>query len=460
MSSQYSKYIRFVHFFGDLILINISFVCAYVYKFKEINFELLHGRYFSLLLFFNLAWIISAVSSKIYDLTRVMHFDQIVKIVLKGISVHLMLITAFVVLRKAHYYSREHFLVFYAFFGVLLFIWRFIMNMALKSYRKSGHNFRRVVIVGLGNSSLELSNFFNTHLEWGYKFEGFFDNETEHNKEMLKGSVDDLPAFVLENKIDEIFCSLEDLTKDEVKQIIEFADNNFIRLKILPDYGGFMYRKINIDFYDNMPVMTFRKMPLDELVNKATKRAFDIVFSALTIIFILSWLFPIIAILIRMSSKGPIFFKQKRSGKNNNDFWCYKFRSMYVNNEADKLQAKRGDSRITPIGAILRKTSIDEFPQFLNVFWGNMSVVGPRPHMVKHTEEYAQVIDKYMVRHFVKPGITGLAQAKGFRGETSGEQMMKNRVRLDLIYIENWSLWFDIKIILLTIKASFKGDAF
>lgn len=460
MTSHYSKYIRFIHFAGDITLLNISFIGAYLYKFGAINHELLHGRYLSLLLFFNLAWIISAFSGKIYDLNRVIHFDRIVRIVLKGVSVHLLLITAFVVLRKAHYYSREHFLVFYFAFGCLLFFWRLVMNITLKSYRKSGYNFRRVVIVGLGNASLELSQFFNKHPEWGYKFEGFFDNETEFDHDMLKGSVDDLPQYVIDNNVDEIYCSLEDLTKEEVRQIIEFADNNFIRLKILPDYGGFMYRKVNIDFYDNMPVMTFRKIPLDEMVNRVVKRAFDVFVSIFAIVFILSWLFPIIALLIRLNSKGPIFFKQKRSGKNNSDFWCYKFRSMYVNKDSDKIQATRGDSRITPIGAFIRKTSIDELPQFWNVLLGDMSVVGPRPHMIKHTEEYSQVIDKYMVRHFVKPGITGLAQAKGFRGETSDSQMMKNRVRLDLIYIENWSLWFDIKIILLTIRAAFKGDAF
>lgn len=460
MTPQYSKYIRVVHFLGDIALLNISFVGAYLYKFRGIDYALMHGQYLSLLLFFNLAWIIAALSSRIYDLNRVMHFDQIVRIVFKGVFVHLMFVTAFVVLRKAHYYSREHFLLFYAGFGLLLFLWRLTMNMALKSYRKSGHNFRKVVIVGLGNASYELSHFFNTHPEWGYKFEGFFDNETDHDRGMLKGSIDELPNYVIENNIDEIYCSLEDLTKEEVKQIIEFADNNFIRLKILPDYGGFMYRKINIDFYDNMPVMSFRKMPLDELANRILKRTFDIVVSTLVIIFILSWLFPIIALLIRINSPGPVFFKQKRSGINNTDFWCFKFRSMYVNQDADKLQAKKGDSRITPIGAFIRKTSIDEFPQFINVLLGDMSIVGPRPHMVKHTEQYSQVIDKYMVRHFVKPGITGLAQAKGYRGETSDSQMMKNRVRLDLIYIENWTLWFDVKIILLTIKVAFKGDAF
>lgn len=459
MNSQYSKYIRFIHFVGDILLLNFAFVGAYFYKFKVLDNNLLHGQYFTLALFFNLAWILSSVLGKIYDLNRMMHFDQILKIVFNGVLVHIMLVAAYILLRKANYYSREHFILFYVSFSFMIFLWRLVMNIALKSYRKSGHNFRNVVIVGLGNASLELANYFTKHPEWGYRFQGFFDNETDLDRNMLKGSVDDLSQFVLENKIDEIYCSLEDLTKEEVRQIIEFADNNFIRLKILPDYGGFMYRKVNIDFYDNMPVMSFRKMPLDEIANRFIKRTFDIIVSILTIVFILSWLFPIIAFLIKINSPGPVFFRQKRSGKNNSDFWCYKFRSMYVNKDADKLQATRGDSRITPIGAFIRKTSIDELPQFYNVLMGDMSVVGPRPHMVKHTEEYSQVIEKYMVRHFVKPGITGLAQAKGFRGETSESQMMKNRVRLDLIYIENWTLWFDIKIILLTIKSAIKADA-
>lgn len=460
MNSQYSKYIRFFNFVADLVFLNTSFISAYYFKFKVIDYPLLHGQYLSLLLFFNFAWIVSAIAGNIYDFNRVVRFDEILKTVLKSIFIHLMFVTAFVVLRKAEYYSREHFILFYMIFCFFVFLWRIIVTLSIKSYRKSGHNFKRIIVVGLGQTSLEFSHQITKHPEWGYRFDGFFDNETDLDRKLLNGSVEDVPSFVLSHGIDEIYCSLEDLTKEEIRHIIEFADNHFIRLKILPDYGGFMYRKVNIDFYDNMPVMSFRKMPLDDVANRFVKRLFDIVVSFLTIIFILSWLFPIIALLIRLNSAGPVFFRQKRSGKNNNDFWCYKFRSMYVNKEADKVQATRGDSRITPIGAFIRKTSIDEFPQFLNVLMGDMSIVGPRPHMVKHTEQYSQVIEKYMVRHFVKPGITGLAQAKGFRGETRDSQMMKNRVRLDLIYIENWSLWFDVKIILLTIKGVFKGNAF
>jgi putative colanic acid biosysnthesis UDP-glucose lipid carrier transferase len=178
----------------------------------------------------------------------------------------------------------------------------------------------------------------------------------------------------------------------------------------------------------------------------------------MVIIFILSWLFPVLALIIAIQSPGPIFFKQKRTGKDNIDFWCLKFRSMYVNKDSDRIQARFGDARITPIGRIIRKTSIDEFPQFFNVLFGNMSIVGPRPHMLRHTEEYSQIIKKYMVRHFVKPGITGLAQVKGFRGETTDPKMMHGRVKFDIFYIENWSFILDIKIIVLTVLNIVKGE--
>jgi len=171
---------------------------------------------------------------------------------------------------------------------------------------------------------------------------------------------------------------------------------------------------------------------------------------------IFSWLYPLVALLIKLDSKGPVLFKQYRTGKGNNDFMCYKFRTMHINNHVESKQATKDDNRITRFGKFLRKSSIDELPQFFNVLKGNMSVVGPRPHMSSHTREYSRRIEKFMSRHFVKPGITGLAQAKGFRGETRDLVHMKNRVKLDRFYVENWSLLFDLKIILLTTVSLYK----
>jgi putative colanic acid biosynthesis UDP-glucose lipid carrier transferase len=251
---------------------------------------------------------------------------------------------------------------------------------------------------------------------------------------------------------------LPEVQNEVVHGLISFAENNLIRFKILPDFRGFDNKKIKINFYDNVPVLTIRKEPLENISNRILKRLFDMLFSSLVILLIFPWVFPIIAILIKLSSKGPVFFKQLRSGRDNNAFYCYKFRSMRVNSLADELQAKKNDPRITRIGKVLRKTSLDEMPQFFNVLIGNMSVVGPRPHMLKHTEEYSKVVNNFMVRHFVKPGITGLAQVKGFRGETTDPFLMQKRVEHDVWYIENWSILLDIKVIVLTLWSITIGD--
>ena len=193
-------------------------------------------------------------------------------------------------------------------------------------------------------------------------------------------------------------------------------------------------------------------------MNRMYKRIFDILFSLSVILLIVPIVFPIIALIIKLTSKGPIFFKQLRSGVNNKDFICYKFRSMALNKDADEIQATRNDMRITMIGKFIRKTNIDEFPQFFNVLFGDMSIVGPRPHMIKHTAEYSKLIEDYMVRQLVKPGITGAAQVYGFRGETKTTEDMKDRVEYDIWYLENWSLLLDIKLIFLTSWNMIKGQ--
>jgi len=194
------------------------------------------------------------------------------------------------------------------------------------------------------------------------------------------------------------------------------------------------------------------------MLNRFKKRLFDTVFSIFVIVFVFSWLFPILAIIIKFQSKGPVFFVQVRSGRDNKPFKCFKFRSMRVNNESDRKQATRDDNRITAIGAFMRRTSLDELPQFFNVIMGNMSVVGPRPHMISHTEQYSQLIDTFMVRHFLKPGITGWAQIKGLRGETKSTEDMLARVEADVWYLENWSFLLDLKIVFLTFFNVFAGD--
>jgi putative colanic acid biosynthesis UDP-glucose lipid carrier transferase len=316
-----------------------------------------------------------------------------------------------------------------------------------------GGNYRKVVIVGEEKHTSELVHFFNDNPNYGYKLIKVFDLKTSKKLE-----IKECQDFVLENKIDEIYCALSDLTNIDVNNFIDFTDNNLITLKFLPDEKEVTARNLKLDYYGYIPIVSLRNIPLDITANKVIKRTFDILFSVIIIVVVLSWLIPILALFIKSESKGPIFFKQKRNGLNYHKFDCFKFRSMTLNEIADIEQVSKNDPRITKIGRFIRKTSIDELPQFFNVFLGDMSVVGPRPHMVSHTEMYAKKVDKFMVRHFIKPGITGLAQTNGFRGEVESEKDIINRVKYDIFYLENWSLLLDIKIVFLTVLNAVKGE--
>jgi putative colanic acid biosynthesis UDP-glucose lipid carrier transferase len=316
-----------------------------------------------------------------------------------------------------------------------------------------GGNFRKVVIVGEEKSTSELAHFFNDNPNYGYKLVKVFDLKTSKKQE-----IKECQDFVLENKIDEIYCALSDLSNTDVNNFIDFTDNNLKTLKFLPDEKEVTARNLKLDYYGYIPIVSLRNIPLDITANKVIKRTFDILFSVIIIVGVLSWLIPILALFIKSESKGPIFFKQKRNGLNYHEFDCFKFRSMTLNEIADVEQVSKNDPRITKIGRFIRKTSIDELPQFFNVFLGDMSVVGPRPHMVSHTEMYAKKVDKFMVRHFIKPGITGLAQTNGYRGEVESEKDIINRVKYDIFYLENWSLLLDVKIVFLTVLNAVKGE--
>jgi Undecaprenyl-phosphate glucose phosphotransferase len=260
----------------------------------------------------------------------------------------------------------------------------------------------------------------------------------------------------MENKVEEIYSTILPNQNKKMETLIKTADDHCIRIKFVPDFSRHLNDRFYISYVQDFPIITLRKEPLDDINNQFKKRLFDLLVSSLVIVFVLSWLTPLLAIIIKLDSKGPVFFKQKRSGRDNMPFWCLKFRSMTVNNKSDELQATKNDMRITRIGAFLRKTSLDELPQFLNVFMGNMSVAGPRPHMLKHTEKYSPIVEKYMVRHLIKPGISGWAQVNGYRGETETPELMKKRVEFDLWYLENWSLMLDVKILFMTIINLFK----
>lgn len=328
-------------------------------------------------------------------------------------------------------------------------------------YRRSGFNYSKIIIVGGGDVANQLYNYFRSDDVLGVKLLAIFYEKHlkfKLNDKIYQSDLDKINQFVIENNVDEIYYTLPLTKTSKIKSLVEFCDKNMIRFRVVPDFRAFIFKRVNIDFFDDVPIITLREEPLTDFVNRVIKRIFDILFSLSVILLILSWLYPLLAIIIKLSSKGPVLFKQNRSGIDNKEFVCYKFRSMSINKDSDIRQATKNDVRITRIGKFLRKTSLDEFPQFINVLIGDMSVVGPRPHMIKHTNEYSALINKYMVRQLVKPGITGAAQVRGFRGETKYLKDMEGRVRLDVWYIENWSLSLDINLIFKTIWNAFKGD--
>lgn len=398
-------------------------------------------------------WLIISYYSGYYEVYRFTKGVEIVGKLLKQFFFISLITFAYVGYKYKYVTTQE---VGLYVFGSLFFVGlvKFSIFNLLKKYRiLYGGNYRNVILVGHGKSIDELKDFFTTNVDFGYNLIHIFDLKTNKKNELLA-----CRDFVIQNKIDEIYVSINTLSNNEINHLIHFADNNLKTIKFLPDSNNTFLRNLAVEYYDYIPIISLRTIPLEKEVNKRLKRIFDIVFSLVIIVCFLSWITPVIAVFILLESKGPVFFKQKRNGLNYEEFYCYKFRSMHLNPIADLEQVQKNDPRITKVGKFIRKTSMDELPQFINVLLGSMSVVGPRPHMVSHTEMYAKSVDKFMVRHFIKPGITGLAQTNGFRGEVESKKDIINRVKYDIFYLENWSLLLDTKVIFATLVNAIKGD--
>ena len=401
----------------------------------------------------SLSWIVISYYSAYYEVYR---FTKEITILVKLLKqfIFISLITFAYVGYKYKYVTPDEVWNYIIFSFISVGFVKFSIFFLLKKYRLLyGGNLRNVIILGYGKDVEELKLFFTTNPNYGYNLMRVF-NLKINKKEEIKACYE----FVTKNNVDEIYGSLNTLNTTDLDSLIHFADNNLKTIKLLPDSKNRMLRNLAVEYYGYVPVISLRTIPLDKVINKRIKRLFDVVFSLLVILLLLLWLTPLIAVLIKIESKGPIFFKQRRNGLNYKEFYCYKFRSMRLNSKADLEQVQKNDPRVTKFGKILRKFSLDELPQFFNVVLGDMSVVGPRPHMVSHTEMYAKSVDKFMVRHFIKPGITGLAQINGCRGEVESDKDIVNRVKFDIFYLENWSILLDLKIIYKTVVNVIKGE--
>jgi putative colanic acid biosynthesis UDP-glucose lipid carrier transferase len=461
--SQYhfSRYFKLIFVAWDVILLNSAIVLSTLAEYNCLD-GLLLTPVQTIYVLTNLTWIILLLYNNSFKIIRVEHIESIIKRTIKKIVVHSALITSFIVFLNYTDISRLCLIYFYSFFFILLMTSRYLSIKVLKYLRTKGYNFKSFVVVGANDTGERMRKMLENDLTYGYRFLGFFDEKVDPFAFIsgpVVGGFDDLERFILKRKVDEMYIALHIDSVSVINKLIQICEHNMVRIKFIPDFQLYTKsNKVEISFYENTPVLMFRTEPLEHTVNRIIKHVFDFCFSLAVIVLIFPWLFPILMIMIKIESPGPIFFKQKRSGRDNQNFTCLKFRSMCVNPLSDCKQAGKGDNRVTKLGSFIRKTNIDELPQFFNVLFGDMSVVGPRPHMVNHTKQYSELINNYLVRQYTKPGITGWAQVNGFRGETKEVIDMENRVEYDIWYIENWSLLLDIRIVIKTVINMFKGE--
>lgn len=453
------KYTKVLLLFFDIVVLNASFFAAILIRFGSFQFPY-QNDYLRLLALGNLLWILLIGVFDAYKIMRFEPVEMMLKRTFRMCLVHFplfMLLTYIIDFRDS---SRFVFIVFFLIMTTTMITYRVILFELLKKLRRRGVNHKLVAIVGYNDNAKDIYEVLTADIAYGYKVLGFLTDENVNPKEVrYLGKIDDIEEVLLKYKVEEIYIALTTTNTKRVRHIFKVCDRFGVRVKIIPDFQKYTSSHIvQIRYYNHIPVLQRRREPLALFVNKAVKRIFDIVFSLFVLVFLVSWIYPLTAILVRWESKGPILFRQKRSGLDGKVFTCYKIRTMVVDAGETPKGTQNNDPRITKLGRFLRKSRIDELPQFFNVLIGNMSVVGPRPHMLVHTEEYGELIDEFMVRHFVKPGITGWAQTVGELNPDQKLKEMREKVQNDLWYIENWSFLLDIKIIVNTTLKIFQHD--
>lgn len=445
--------------FLDLLILNLIYLLCQII-FYRLDSLLLMETYTLYWIMSNGFWITLSFFLGTYAQKVILSFQTFTKRTIQVYLLWIILIMFYLFFNREMVISRLYIITTISSFGCGLLLNRFIYLGINNYFGNSEFLNKKILIIGFNETAKKLATYFE---EDGMRTQllGFIENEdnvTELSNYPILAEISDTLKIAKELDIQEIFSTITPEQNKGIYQLMMQSEKECIRFKIVPNLSIFITRDVHIEFFGDLPILSLRSEPLDDVGNRIKKRALDIVVSLITIIFILSWLLPILGLIILIQSGRPILFKQLRTGKNKKPFYCYKFRSMKTNKEADNIQATQGDNRVTKIGKFLRKTSLDEFPQFFNVLRGEMSLVGPRPHMVKHTTDYSQMVDGYMVRQFIKPGITGWAQINGYRGEITNPEQIQMRVNKDLWYLENWTLWLDIQILFLTIYYIFQGD--
>ncbi|MGN6264841.1 MAG: undecaprenyl-phosphate glucose phosphotransferase [Ginsengibacter sp.] len=417
--------------------------------------------YFKYILISNGAWLLLAFFLRTYSPNIIFNFEDFTKRTIQVFLVWIIMVLFYLFFSRELTVSRFFIVSSTSAFGFGLLLNKFIYLGIFRYFKNSQFLVKKILILGYNETAKKLASHFEQDA-LNTEIIGFVEDE-ENVQELshypVLANVDETLRIAKERNVQEIFSTITPEQNKYIYDLMYQSEKECIRFRIVPNLSVFVTREVHIEYYGELPILSLRKEPLDDVGNRIKKRALDLGVSLFVTVFLLSWLIPLIGILILLESGRPIFFKQLRTGKDKKPFYCWKFRSMRKNKDADLRQASKDDTRVTTLGKFLRKSSLDEFPQFINVLRGEMSLVGPRPHMLKHTSDYSKVVNDYMVRQFIKPGITGWAQINGYRGEISNPEQIRMRVNKDLWYLENWTLWLDIRILFLTIYYVFKGDS-
>jgi len=448
---------------ADLTLLNITFfVAAILAQSLETLFE--KNFLFILLLIQNFLWYFSSRTIRFYDEFGNRYFSYQAINLLKLVFLQVLAAILFIFIAKENLFTRN-FILFYSILLTVLVSIRFLLfRQILKALRKKGRNVRDIIIIGAGEVGLSFYDMITNNPDMGYNLLGFVDDNIATNgKIKILGTTGELQSVFDQNRVEEAIIALPNYAYESIDRIIKICNHNAVSVHIIPDYFKFISKKFQVSMIGSFPIISVRNEPLDEIQWRLIKRIFDLLVSIAIIVLVTSWLFPLIMIIQKLTSRGPVFFIQKRIGRDNKEFSCFKFRTMYINPDMNKFKpTTKDDPRVTRFGRILRKSNLDELPQIFNVLVGDMSIVGPRPHPIAFNSQYTEFIDDIKIRHTVKPGITGWAQIHGLRGDVTDENenriLIRKRIDYDIWYIENWSLWLDIQIILFTAWRMLKAD--
>ncbi len=459
MNRQFERYLQMTLTGLDLLVLNVLYLLCKIIFAKSIPGEHL-DLFFQYWAISNGLWILLSFFFGTYGAKIILQFEFFIKRTFQVYLLWIICILFYLFFFREFQSARLFIISTIISFGLGLLLSRFLY-LGIRNYYKNSNNLiKKVIILGYNDIAKKLTNYFE---EDGINTQvmGFIEdseNISELSHYPILSNIGNALQTAKDLDVQEIYSTITPEQNKDIYELMYLAEKECIRFKIVPNLSVFITRDVHIEYFGDLPILSLRSEPLDDVGNRIKKRALDIIVSLLVIIFILSWLIPLLGLLIIIESPGPIFFKQLRTGKNKKPFYCLKFRSMKVNKESDLKQATTNDPRVTAIGRFIRKTSLDEFPQFINVFKGEMSLVGPRPHMIKHTSDFSKVVEDYMIRQFLKPGITGWAQINGYRGEITNPEAIKLRVYKDLWYLENWTLWLDIQILFLTIYHVVSGN--